>query len=252
MSPRFILSPSVTLVSFPKFLEPNHLLCDWKGPGTDAERLAEYAGRVCYLSYKNPSGRTTETYLQNILEQGHGSVLEHANIGLLIQGISRSCSHEIVRHRAGFAYSQQSQRYVNEDECAFVVPPAVIGNEALEPGFRQVCAAAQEAYQQLSNALFEQYSHIEDKVHRRKTAREAARSVLPNATETSMVMTGNARAWRHFLEMRGALAAEREIRRLAFAIRPLLEAAMPSVFADFRSYLRGDNEVYLESTHRKV
>src|SRR2546422_2832529 len=83
--------------------------------------------RSCYMSQHNPASRTTAEYLENIKKQGHGSVLEHAVYVLLIEGISRSCSHELVRHRAGFGYSQLSQRYVDESHAAFVVPPAILG-----------------------------------------------------------------------------------------------------------------------------
>src|SRR4051812_31791220 len=88
------------------------------------------------MSQKNPASRATREYLENIKKQGHGSVLEHANYSLLVEGVSRSLTHELVRHRAGFAYSQLSQRYVDESEANFVVPPAIVGDEALEKEWR--------------------------------------------------------------------------------------------------------------------
>src|SRR4029078_10998681 len=94
------------------------------------------AGRLCYMSQKNPASRATREYLENIKKQGHGSVLEHANYSLLLEGISRSLTHELVRHRAGFAYSQLSQRYVDESEANFVMPPAIIGDDVLEASWR--------------------------------------------------------------------------------------------------------------------
>ena len=96
------------------FAEPSHLPVNWLGESTDGERLAEFAGRLCYMSQRNPAGRNTRDYLENIKRQGHGSVLEHANYSVLIEGVSRSLTHELVRHRAGWAYSQLSQRYVDE------------------------------------------------------------------------------------------------------------------------------------------
>ena len=101
-----IRSPRVTLIARPQFVEPTHLPVQWKGESSDGERIAEFAGRLCYMSQHNPAGRTTAEYLSNILRQGHGSVFEHSTYVLLIEGISRSCSHELVRHRAGFGYSQ--------------------------------------------------------------------------------------------------------------------------------------------------
>ena len=105
--------PLLTLLARPVFLEPDHLKVKWLGESTDGERLAEFAGRLCYMSQKNPANRATRDYLENIKKQGHGSVLEHANYSLLLEGVSRSLTHELVRHRAGFAYSQLSQRYVD-------------------------------------------------------------------------------------------------------------------------------------------
>src|SRR5205814_8795411 len=93
-----------------------------------------------------PANRSTAEYLENIKKQGHGSVLEHAVYVLLIEGISRSCSHELVRHRAGFGYSQLSQRYVDESHAAFVMPPAIIGDATLESEWEREVADAQAAY----------------------------------------------------------------------------------------------------------
>src|SRR5882757_2480546 len=208
-------APCVTLIARPEFLEPEHLRVQWQGTSSAGERLAEFAGRVCYMSQHNPANRTTAEYLENIKKQGHGSVLEHAVYVLLIEGISRSCSHELVRHRAGFGYSQLSQRYVDESQAAFVVPPAVLGDAKLEQAWLDQVKAAQAAYVAAVEGLSEKYSNVENKVHRRKMAREAARSVLPNATETKIVVSGNARAWRTMLELRTSEAAEMEIRRMA-------------------------------------
>src|SRR2546422_228179 len=94
-------APRVSLIARPEFLEPEHLRVQWQGSASAGERLAEFAGRICYMSQHNPANRSTADYLENIKKQGHGSVLEHAVYVLLIEGISRSCSHELVRHRAG-------------------------------------------------------------------------------------------------------------------------------------------------------
>src|SRR3989449_10932812 len=130
-------APRVTLLARPEFLEPEHLRVEWRGEASPGERLAEYAGRLCYMSQHNPAQRTTAEYLENIKKQGHGSVLEHSVYVLLIEGSSRSCSHELVRHRAGFGYSQISQRYVDESQAAFVMPPAIVGDATLEAEWQQ-------------------------------------------------------------------------------------------------------------------
>jgi thymidylate synthase (FAD) len=228
--------PRITLIGRPQFLEPPHLPVQWKGDASDGERIAEFAGRLCYMSQHNPAGRSTAEYLGNILRQGHGSVFEHASYVMLIEGISRSCSHELVRHRAGWGYSQLSQRYVDESHAAFVMPPAIQGDAGLEAEWTAQVEAAQAAYVTAVEHLMARYSWVEDKVHRRKMAREAARSVLPNATEVKIVASANVRAWRTMLELRLGEGAELEIRRMAVACLRLLQREAPALFGDFEIY----------------
>ncbi|HEU4988314.1 MAG TPA: FAD-dependent thymidylate synthase [Gemmatimonadaceae bacterium] len=250
--PEFFTAPRVTLLAHPSFAEPAHLPVEWQGESTDGERLAEFAGRLCYMSQHNPAKRATREYLENIKKQGHGSVLEHANYSVLLEGVSRSLTHELVRHRAGFAYSQLSQRYVDESHAAFVVPPAIVGDEALEGAWRAQVESAQQAYVALVEKLMERYGWVADKVHRRKMAREAARGVLPNSTETKIVVTGNARAWRTMLELRSSEGAELEIRRAALAILRTLQAAAPGFFSDFEIYTADDRHEAARISYHKV
>jgi thymidylate synthase (FAD) len=244
--------PKVTLLARPQFTEPPHLPVAWLGEGSDGERLAEFAGRLCYMSQANPAKRPTREYLDNIKKQGHGSVLEHANYSLLLEGVSRSLTHELVRHRAGFAYSQLSQRYVDESHAAFVVPPAIAGDEKLESTWRQQVEGAQTTYVALVEQLMERYGWVADRVHRRKMAREAARAVLPNATETKIVVTGNARAWRTMLELRAGEGAEQEIRRLAVAILRLMQREASAFFSDFVIYVADDRREAAKVEYHKV
>jgi len=244
--------PRVTLIARPEFLEPAHLSVQWKGDASGGERLAEFAGRICYMSQRNPANRTTPEYLENIMKQGHGSVLEHAVYVLLIEGISRSCSHELVRHRAGFGYSQISQRYVDESHAAFVLPPAMLGDAALEAAWERQVTEAQAAYVRAVEGLMQRYEWVTDKVHRRKLAREAARSVLPNATEVKIVVSGNARAWRTMLELRCGEGAELEIRRMAVACLRLLQREGGSLFSDFEIYVADDKLEAARVAYHKV
>ncbi|MEK7668039.1 MAG: FAD-dependent thymidylate synthase [Gemmatimonadota bacterium] len=245
-------APRITLIARPQFVEPKHLAVEWSGEATDGERLAEYAGRICYMSQANPAKRSTAEYLENIKKQGHGSVLEHAVYVLLIEGISRSCSHELVRHRAGFGYSQLSQRYVDESQAAFVVPPAILGDAALEADWLAQVTAAQEAYVRAVEGLMKRYAWVEDRVHRRKMAREAARAVLPNATETKIVVSANVRAWRTLLELRCGEGAEQEIRRMAVAILRVLQGEAPLFFSDFEIYRAEDGAEAARVAYHKV
>lgn len=245
MSLKLCFEPNVYLISAQiiddeqvfEFLSNNDAPFWRTDTGVPAEELVEIAGRLCYMSFKNPSPKTNAAYIKHLLEVGHGSVLEHAVFTLLIEGVSRSLTHELVRHRAGFAYSQLSQRYVDESDVAFVVPPALIGEaeQDVAAGHMWLCAMEDEQnrYRNIAEHLFEQYAHIEDKTARRKAAREAARSVLPNATETKIVVTANARAWRHLIEMRGNKAADAEIQRMAGKVLEVLAAVSPNIFGDY-------------------
>jgi thymidylate synthase ThyX/5-methylcytosine-specific restriction endonuclease McrA len=558
-------APVVTVIARPSFTEPPHLPVHWLGDSTDGERLAEFAGRLCYMSQSNPAERTTSAYLENIKRQGHGSVLEHANYSLLYEGVSRALTHELVRHRAGFAYclaegtlvysehwsagkrdgvrkrpieqlyamsltphgrsrlklvrlrcldemtgtfttgriaaiaasglkpvfrveledgktiectkehrfltpsgwkslhdavggltvspggvacvgrenaelmvngvaayrdrewlriqyqernldhaaisdlagvskhtirawirrhrlqkpigswtigravraavyerdghtcrlcavrggrltlhhilpiwaredlaldldnlatvcrachltmngheldyvvrlgrrldeipaaavpprqrsagnlmvprrrritrvtyvgeretydiemagphhnfvangivthnSQLSQRYVDESQANFVVPPAILGDDALEAQWREQAEAAQAAYVALVSELMARYTWVPDRVHRRKMAREAARGVLPNSTETKIVVTANARAWRTMLALRAGEGADLEIRRLAVATIRLLQHEAPAFFSDFEIYVADDRREAARSNFHKV
>lgn len=251
-SPRYYSEPVLTLLSRPHFTAPEHLPVNWIGESTDGERLAEFAGRMCYMSQHNPAKRETREYLDNIKKQGHGSVLEHANYTILFEGISRSLTHELVRHRAGFAYSQLSQRYVDESDASFVIPPAIVGDEKLEGAWRTQVESAQATYVSLVTQLMERYAWVADKVHRRKMAREAGRAVLPNATETKIVVTANARAWRTMLELRSSEGAEMEIRRMAIAALRLLQREAPGFFSDFEVYTAEDRREAARIIYHKV
>ena len=248
----FFHTPRISVIARPLFAEPQHLPVQWLGDSTDGERLVEFAGRLCYMSQKNPARRSTGEYLENIKKQAHGSVLEHANYSLLLEGVSRSLTHELVRHRAGFAYSQLSQRYVDESVADFVVPPAIIGDDALEALWRQQMEEAQRVYIALVEKLMERYATVEDKIHRRKMAREAARGVLPNSTETKIVATANARAWRSTIELRASEGAELEIRRLAVEILRVLQHEAPALFSDFEIYVAADAREAARAQYHKV
>ena len=250
--PHFYTEPVISILARPAFAEPAHLPVHWLGESTGGERLSEFAGRLCYMSQKNPANRPTREYLENIKKQGHGSVLEHANYSLLLEGVSRSLTHELVRHRAGFAYSHLSQRYVDESHAAFVVPPSILGDDALLAQWTAQMESAQATYVALVEKLMERYGWVADKVHRRKMSREAARGVLPNSTETKIVVTANARAWRTMLELRAGEGAEFEIRRMAVAVLRLLSDEAPGFFSDFEIYTAEDRAEAARIGYHKV
>lgn len=216
------------------------------------ETLVEVAGRLCYLSFARPRPGGNSAYIGHILEVGHGSVLEHAVFNFIITGVSRSFTHELVRHRAGFGYSQLSQRFVDESGCAFVEPDAIADDPELHAVWLEAVQSCQRAYKALADGLAAKFSDIPDRTLRRKKAREAARSVLPNATETKIFVTGNARALRHFIEMRGDAAADAEIRKVALAMLAILRAESPNLFGDYRVVDLPEGGRAATTPHRKV
>jgi len=181
----------------------------------------------------------------------HGSVLEHAVWSLLFEGVSRALTHELVRHRH-FSYSQLSQRYVDESDVAFVLPPEIEeGTPAFEI-WKKSCERALEDYRALLAEIETQVQDEPKATMRRKRARQAARSVLPNSTETKIVVTGNARAWRHFLEMRGSATAEAEIRELALKVLEVLRAEAPNLFGDYRVVEQPNGFRVIETDYPRV
>ncbi len=216
------------------------------------EYLAEIAGRVCYMSFARPRPGGNKTYLGHILEVGHGSVLEHAVWNFIFSGISRSCSHELVRHRAGWAYSQLSQRYVDESVAEYVEPDVIAADPEMHALWLEAVGHAHQAYVRLVEKLAEHYQDEPDRTLRRKLARQAARSVLPNATETKIFVSANARALRHFIEMRASRHAEVEIRKLAVGVLKIMQTEAPNLFGDYQLVALPDGTFEAATPHRKV
>lgn len=225
------------------------------GRESHLDLLSEFSGRHCYRSWER--GRGLEAYFNNILDGGHGSVLEHSTVSLAISGVSRALTHELIRHRAGFAVSQESQRYVNAQDINFVVPPLLlhIAGGNLESPYvvdwhiRQNNAL--DAYlcdMALYDDCLESLGY--DGRMRKKRAAEAARASLPNAAETRLVWTGNMRALRHFCELRGDEHADLEIRRLAATVTEIMKKEAPITFRDFE--INHDHDLGVATTSAEV
>jgi thymidylate synthase (FAD) len=159
-------------------------------------------------------------------------VLEHGSVTFYLTGISRSLTHELIRHRH-FSYSQLSQRYVPERDAAMVEPAVIAEDPELHALFLAASEAALDSYTRLLEGLEKKFADVDNVTSRRKQARQAARAVLPNATETRIVVTGNYRAMRHFVAMRASEHADVEIRELAIAMLRELQRVAPNAFADF-------------------
>lgn len=227
------MSPTVRLIAWTQFQAPDGI--DWDTDADGGQALAEFAGRACYESWHKPNPKTATNagYLRHILDVGHLSVIEHASATFYITGVSRSLTHELIRHRH-FSFSQLSQRYVPAGSDTAMVEPEVISEDPeLHKLFAEATAASFDAYQRLLDGLKNRFAGVSSATLRAKQARQAARSVLPNATETRIVVTGNYRTWRHFIAMRASEHADVEIRELAVECLAALQELAPNAFGDF-------------------
>ena len=221
MKVELIAAPQIRSAAWP-YLAP-------QATSTYSEYLIEFAGRVCYQSWSRPNPETADTrdYVRkNIIGKQHESVLEHAFFTFYVQGVSRALLTELERHRH-LSFSVISQRYVDHDPEWIVTPPLIAENpDTAGAVFDDAVEHALDAYKTLAEELI-------GRGYRRKQAFEAARAVLPNAAEVKMVVTGNARAWRHIIGLRGSEHADAEIREFAIRVLELLYEEAPSVFGDF-------------------
>jgi thymidylate synthase (FAD) len=227
---------------------------------TPAAQLMKTAGQTCYASFgpKRTYNENAKRYFDNLSSSGHGSVYEHASFSFLCYGISRSNTHEIVRHRAGTAYSQLSQRFVSGKVLRFVERPEYQQHPSLHKRFEDRIDRAASEYEEVADELLALQDEgdarlsADARTDRRKRVQQTARSVLPNEAETLLVMTANVRAWRHTIEMRTDPHAEAEIRDLFFRIFLCLRKAEPILFDDYRVEAFADGSYGATTDWRKV
>lgn len=177
------------------------------------------------------SPRANRAYIDHLIRMGHESVLEHVNWTFLVEGVSRAFTHQLVRHRPGFAYSRLSQQYHDEAEASFVEPGELQDDLEAQREWRRAVEEARQAYRKINEAL-DRASTLRGK-ERTRAVRSAARSVLPNATETKIVVTANARALHHLLKVRGSVEGDLEMRRVSAGLLKILKHEAPALFADF-------------------
>lgn len=223
----------------------NAYLGDYAQDIGDAEQIIKMAGQTCYLSYG--TGRTKNadhaTYFRNLIEQNHTSVLEHASFTFLVYGISRSLTHELVRHRVGVSFSQVSQRYVGPERLRFVMRPEYAGVPELEYAFESWIEASVREYISRRHSI-ESFTYMQpipqadsraarmQKMELQKAMNQAARGCLPNETEAPLVVTFNVQSFRHFLYRRGNPHAEPEIRLLAQRLFEFAKKVVPASLQD--------------------
>ncbi len=266
---KIITEPHVHVLSVPHFFpHPEYLIPEHDN---DAEKLIAHAGKGCYDSY-GIEGRSVSDHINSLRSSSHGSVFEHANVSVFITGVSRGLSHELVRHRAGFAYSQRSTRYTSEETAAIVLDPdfAILHDryKDFDDGVSTDNAISESAiYWNFISSCKHSFQHYKDEVRwlqesnplklsgtdLRKWARGKARQILPHALETRLTMTGNLRSWRTFLEQRSAFGAEEEIRRLAYHIYVQLAEVVPLVVSDYTQEFNSNSQYpQLTTQHWKI
>lgn len=238
-------TPKVSLLSYPKLnignmhtylhsIEGDEWLNNIDNE-SDSELLIEFAGRMCYKSWKpglnknvNKIRTDSKEYLENILKSGHGSVLEHANFSFLFQDVSRVFTHELVRHRAGSAFSQESLRYVRLTDIGFRVPPAL---EKIENQVVSIVEQLEEFQISAANQL-----EIDEEglpFHIKKEITSAMRRLAPLGLSTSILWTANARTLRHVIESRTSEGAEEELRLVFDDVAKIMQQQAPNLFQDF-------------------
>ena len=232
----------VQVIAQTQFTPPTDV--PWKTDADGGQALVEFAGRACYEAWDkpNPATATNHGYVQHLLQVGHLAVLEHSTVTMYLTGLSRAVAAELIRHRH-LSFSQLSPRHLPES-AAVVVPRAVAGDPVLRDRFLAAADTALATHAELLEGLADRFVDAPNAPLRRKQARQAARTVLPGALETHLVVTGNYRAWRHFVGMRGSESADPEIREVALACLRALQQVAVNVFDDFRiSSLADGSEV---------
>lgn len=248
---RYVTEPRVVLMCRPsvrtaqgleamaeEHVEFEKALNDFDQTDTDGpEEYLQFAGQLCYMALgeRRTSFADNAKYLANIMDQAHGSVLEHLNYGFLVLGIDRATTHELVRHRSGMAYSQVSQRYVDSEYLRFVCPVEDQNSEEALADFEDDIDANYQQYVRRIEKLMQRNPKGPNEAARdyRKRIQGSARSVLGNYVEAPILTTANVRAWRHVLEMRCSPHADVRIRRPMMQILMVMREECPSIFSDF-------------------
>ena len=225
-----------------------------------AAQIIKVAGQNCYMRYlpKRTMNKDAGGYIDNIISSGHGSVMEHPNFTLLFYGVDRSFTHELIRHRAGMAYSQESQRYVGGKVLRFVERPEFQDVPELHKQFEQRIDRVADEYENLTTSLLALQGEglkiisAEEKTDKIKKVRQAARAALTNETEAVIVVTGNLRAWRHIFNMRVSQHSEVQIRKAIYKAYRCLKEVEPISLRDFEEVQLDDGTIGLRTNYPKV
>ena len=222
---------------------------DWRRtPNTnDSEYIVEMAGRICHMSfgYRQLTGSNRD-FIESLIAKQHESVLEHATWTFIATGITRSLTHQIVRHRIGFSFSQMSQQYKDQTSFEFIIPPGLEGDENIRKELEMAEKASKNAYSNLKKLIEKQQANNAIKEERgskgeaEKFVRSAARSVLPNCIETKLVFSANGRSIRHFLKLRGSIVWDIEMRLFCHELLLIMKQEAHNIFRDFTINIHDD------------
>jgi thymidylate synthase (FAD) len=196
----------------------------------EPESVVAMAAKLCYSASDveglrdKIAAKDQKAFVEKLVSIGHMSPIEHVSFTFGIEGVSRACTHQLVRHRVA-SYSQQSQRYVKETEFDYVIPETIKNDKALTKQFEKYMRDAQKAYDVMMAGLAKQGITGEN-------AQQDARFLLPNAAETKIVVTMNARELLHFFRVRCCNRAQWEIRAMATEMLKLVKSAAPVIFKD--------------------
>jgi thymidylate synthase (FAD) len=217
---------NVKLIAITEYLGETSALSDQK---RSSEALIEHAGRICYRSEHRGTAAARQ-FIQRRVQEGHESIIEHASASFEISGISRACSHQLVRHRIA-SYSQESQRYVDMSDPEWITPPDIAQDPEAMDIWSEFLKSAQTAYSRLRE---------------RGIRKEDARFLLPNAAATRLVMTANYRELLHMFRLRISPHAQWEIRELCVRMLEAVYPHAPSVFGTLRGQLREAHTSFFE------
>lgn len=222
---------------------------------SDAEKLCEVMGRLCYRSFEpglNPNvtrvRQGNAPYLGNIINVGHGSVLEHGYLNFIFADVSRVFTHELVRHRAGTGISQESLRFVRLDKLSAYVPLHIKENAEGMELYAKTIEHLEEVQKQLAQ-IFDIDNQA--KFHVKKQLTSAFRRIAPDGVATTIGWSTNFRTLRHVLEHRTDPGAEEEIRLVFGKVYEIVKERYPNIFADYETE-EVDGLPWVKTQHRKV
>jgi thymidylate synthase (FAD) len=241
-----VCKPELISMGIDVFLDDESLKWQRSPEASTGEELSELAGRICYMSFSNKQTSSNGEFIANLINRGHDSVLEHATWSFIVTGVTRSFTHQLVRHRIGFAYSQMSQQYNDQRLANFIEHPELAKHTELKSEWNKALQTVRDTYLKITTAMEEEHKHelqgrnkhVKNEV--RRLIRSAARSILPNCSESKILFSANGRSLRHLLALRGSITGDLEMRIFSSKLLLILKEEAPSFFSDFTSEIHAD------------